>query len=199
MKRTDLLNNIKPGRNYFSLLIRYLLNHLRSIYMLKVRYPWIIYKGFIRIPITTQIWSPHKDVHFGNKVQFGRNCIIQCDVSFGNYILVASNVSFVGKDDHTFNNIGLKIWDSPRGDKFKTIVEDDVWIGHGAIIIAGVKIGTGSIIAAGSVVTKNVAAYSIVGGNPAKFIKNRFSQSEIKSHEHFIKENYLINNLTNNI
>jgi len=131
-------------------------------------------KGFVRIPISMYIFSPHKDVKFGHRVQFGRNCIIQCDIEFGNSILVARNVSFVGKDDHTFSMRGKTIWDSPRGDSFKTIVCDDVWIGHGAIIIAGVTIGTGSIIAAGSVVVKDVAPYTIVGGNPAKYIKNRF-------------------------
>jgi len=52
-------------------------------------------------------------------------------------------------------------------------IEDDVWIGHGAIILKGVSVGTGAIIAAGSVVTKTVPAYSIVGGVPAKVIGTR--------------------------
>ncbi|MBO2600169.1 acyltransferase [Shewanella algae] len=51
------------------------------------------------------------------------------------------------------------------------IIEDDVWIGSGSIILKGVTIGRGATIAAGSVVTKNVPEYSIVGGVPAKFIK----------------------------
>lgn len=89
----------------------------------------------------------------------------------------------VGKDDHLFNIIGKTIWNSPRGDSFKTVIGNDVWIGHGAIIIAGVHIGDGAIIAAGSVVTKDVQSYSIVGGNPAKFIKKRFTEKEIKLHE----------------
>jgi acetyltransferase-like isoleucine patch superfamily enzyme len=49
----------------------------------------------------------------------------------------------------------------------KPTVEDDVWIGHGAIILAGVKIGRGSVVAADSVVTKDVPRYAIVGGIPA--------------------------------
>lgn len=53
------------------------------------------------------------------------------------------------------------------------IIEDYVWIGTAAIILPGVKLGTGCVIAAGSVVTKNVDAYAIVGGNPAKFLRYR--------------------------
>ena len=57
------------------------------------------------------------------------------------------------------------------------IIEDDVWIGYGAIILSGVHIGQGAAIAAGAVVSKDVPAYAIVGGVPAKIIKYRFSES----------------------
>ena len=99
--------------------------------------------------------------------------MIQCDIEFGNYVLVASHVSFVGKDDHLFDKIGTPIWNSGRGDSYKTFIGVDVWIGHGAIIIAGVKIGDGAVVAAGAVVTKDVPNGTIVGGNPAKIIKQR--------------------------
>ena len=56
-------------------------------------------------------------------------------------------------------------------------VGHDVWIGHGAIILPGRSIGTGAVIAAGAIVTKDVPAYSIVGGNPARPIKRRFSEA----------------------
>lgn len=58
----------------------------------------------------------------------------------------------------------------------KTIVGADVWIGHGAFLKSGITVGTGSIIAAGAVVTGDVAPYSIVGGIPAKEIKKRFDE-----------------------
>jgi acetyltransferase-like isoleucine patch superfamily enzyme len=70
-------------------------------------------------------------------------------------------------------------------------VGNDVWIGHGAIVIAGVTIGDGAIVAAGSVVTKDVEPCTIVGGNPARFIKNRFSTEEEKDrHMYFLNEKY---------
>jgi acetyltransferase-like isoleucine patch superfamily enzyme len=53
------------------------------------------------------------------------------------------------------------------------VIEDDVWIGHGAVILKGVTLGQGSIIAASAVVTKDVSPYSIVGGIPAKIIGSR--------------------------
>jgi acetyltransferase-like isoleucine patch superfamily enzyme len=62
----------------------------------------------------------------------------------------------------------------------KTIIGNDVWIGHGAILKAGISVGDGAIIAAGAVVTKDVEPYSIVGGNPAKFIRYRIDQSLIE-------------------
>ena len=61
----------------------------------------------------------------------------------------------------------------------KTKVENDVWIGANAIIISGVTVGNGAVIGAGAVVTKNVAPYSVVAGNPAKHIKYRFTEDLI--------------------
>lgn len=60
-----------------------------------------------------------------------------------------------------------------------TVIGHDVWIGHGATIMPGVTIGPGSIIAARAVVTQNVPPYTIVGGNPATMIRQRFSEAEI--------------------
>jgi acetyltransferase-like isoleucine patch superfamily enzyme len=62
----------------------------------------------------------------------------------------------------------------------RTIIESDVWIGHGVIIKAGVTIGIGSIIGAGSVVTKDVPPYTIAAGNPCKKIRTRFKEGIIK-------------------
>jgi len=65
--------------------------------------------------------------------------------------------------------------------KVKVAIGNDVWIGHGCKILSGVSIGDGAIVAAGALVTKNVEAYSIVGGVPAKEIRKRFSEAERES------------------
>lgn len=62
----------------------------------------------------------------------------------------------------------------------RVIIEDDVWIGTHAVVLPGVKIGCGAVVGAGAVVTHDVAPFSVVGGVPAKFIKYRFSQENIK-------------------
>ena len=93
---------------------------------------------------------------------------------------MAGRVCFVGKHDHTFNIPGQLIWNGCRGDNGTTIVEDDVWIGHRATIVGPVKIGAGSIVAAGSLVTKDIPSCEIWGGVPAKKISDRFKNDEDK-------------------
>ena len=63
-------------------------------------------------------------------------------------------------------------------EKKKVTISDDVWIGANAIILPGVTIGKGSVIAGGAVVTKDVEPYMIVGGNPAKVIRSRLKEDE---------------------
>ncbi len=121
-------------------------------------------------------------ISLGDRVQFGADCFVQCDLAVGDDVLIASRVAFVGRDAHRFDVVGSTIWDSPRGNTHRTVVHDDVWIGHGAIIVAGVQIGEDSIVAAGSVVVKDVPPYSIVGGNPAQFIRSRFSPADLEAH-----------------
>jgi acetyltransferase-like isoleucine patch superfamily enzyme len=97
--------------------------------------------------------------------------------------MIASNVAIVG-GDHKYDILGIPIRFAGRAglEEKLTIIEDDVWIGHGSIIIAGVCIGKGSIVAAGSVVAKNVPPYAIVGGVPAKIIRYRFTEEQQKFH-----------------
>jgi acetyltransferase-like isoleucine patch superfamily enzyme len=115
-----------------------------------------------------------RDIVIGHNVQFGHYCSIASDVHFGNNILLAGRVCFVGKNDHKYDIPGQYIWDGERGKDGITIVEDDVWIGHNTTIIAGVTIGKGSIIAAGSLLNKDVPPCEIWGGLPARKIKDRF-------------------------
>lgn len=85
--------------------------------------------------------------------------------------------------EEIFYNMYSLIWNSSQEDSLITRIANDCWIGHVAIVLAGVPIGDGSIIAAGSVVTRDVEAYFIYAGVPAKKIKPRFaSESDLKKH-----------------
>jgi acetyltransferase-like isoleucine patch superfamily enzyme len=99
-----------------------------------------------------------------------------------NYCSIAQNVVFILDADHYVNHISTfpfraKILNEgfEGVSKGNIIVDDDVWIGYGAIILSGVHIGQGAIVAAGAVVSKDVPAYAIVGGVPAKILKYRFN------------------------
>jgi acetyltransferase-like isoleucine patch superfamily enzyme len=168
--------------------IRRFLNLIRNFLIFRIKYPWIKHGTNIHCQSGTTFWSPHKLIILGNNVGIGSHCLFLADIVIGNKILIAANVAFLNSDDHNYNVIGKTIWDSGRGDKYKIIVEDDVWIGHGSIILTPARIKRGAIIAAGSVVTKDVPPYSIVGGSPAKLIKFRFNTEEIMEHERILIE-----------
>ena len=137
----------------------------------------------MRIPWSVELWSPHKSITMGHRVQFGKGCLVHCDAVFGNSVLIARNVAFINRDDHEIGIVGKTYWDSPRGDNYRVVVEDDVWVGHGSIVLSGVTIGEGSMVAAGSVVNKDVPPYSIVGGVPAKVIRKRFEDEDTERHK----------------
>ena len=164
------------------------LNWVRNILLFKILYPWVRHGKNIHCQYSTYFWSPHKDIILGNNVAIGERCTFISDTLIGNKVAIAGSVAFLNSDDHNYNIVGKTIWDSGRGDKYKIIVEDDVWIGHGSIILSPVRIGRGAIIAAGSVVTKDVSPYNMVGGSPAKLIKLRFNKEEIIEHERLLVE-----------
>ena len=168
------------------LAVRRVLNRARMALKLDLLNPWVSHGKGVRCPMSVYFYGDTKSIRIGNRVQFGARCSIQCDSIFGSDILVGRNVLFLGRNDHLINVVGQRIWDSGRGRNLPLTVEDDVWIGSGAILLSGVHIGRGSVVAAGSVVTKDVAPYSIVGGNPANLIRYRFTPSEIVLHEHLL-------------
>jgi chloramphenicol O-acetyltransferase type B len=178
--------NMPSGSSKFKFALRFYFNVLRTWYLFTFKYPWVKYYGFVRVmPLHLFV---KRDISIGNNVQFGRGTWVSTDVHFGNNILIAGRVSFVGKNDHVFDVPGVTLWDSPRGIDELIIVNDDVWIGTNAVIIAGTTIGKGSIIAAGSVVNKNIPECEIWGGVPAKKIKDRFGTQELKKiHLNYLK------------
>ena len=139
----------------------------------------------------TVFWTPNRMI-IGNNVYIGKYCTLQADIEMGNNIEIANTVGLIGKYDHDYSKVGMNIKDAPwigddtydfKGKGKKIIIEDDVWIGYGAIVFTGVRIKRGAIVAAGSVVTHDVSQYSIVAGNPAREIGKRFSDMDIIEHE----------------
>lgn len=103
-------------------------------------------------------------VSIGNNVSFGSNCSLYCldSISIGNDTIFSNNVVIRDSDVH---QIVGKINHKPIK------IGNHVWVGTNAIILKGVTIGDGAVVAAGAVVTKDVAPRSVVAGNPAKVIK----------------------------
>lgn len=109
----------------------------------------------------------------GDNSNIGPYNYIGCSgkITIGNNVMLAPRVSIYA-ENHVFDHPELLIRDQGV-EKKEVIIEDDCWIAANSIILAGVTIGQGSVVAAGSVVTENVPAYSVVAGVPAKFIKSR--------------------------
>lgn len=94
-------------------------------------------------------------------------------VTLGNYVMIAPGVQLMG-NDHRFDVPGTPIIFAGRPTVRPIVIGDDVWIGYGAMVLAGVTVGRGAVIAARAVVTKDVPPYEIWGGIPAKKIGERF-------------------------
>lgn len=118
-----------------------------------------------------------KNVFLGNNVSFNDNVFINGNgfVEIGNYFHSGVNLTLISSN-HRYDNAESIPYDKVRIDK-PIIISDFVWIGNNVIIVPGVSIGEGAIIAAGAVVVKDVPNYAIVGGNPAKVIKYRDIES----------------------
>lgn len=142
----------------------------------------------VHVGLGSQLWAPERLV-IGNDVYIGRFVTIEVDGSIGDGCLIANNVGVIGRRDHDVAQIGVVARDAPWVGDFPTrlssptFVEEDVWIGFGAIILSGVRIGKSAVVAAGSVVVEDVSAGLIVGGVPARRLGSRFnSQSELEDH-----------------
>ena len=133
------------------------------------------------------------NVILGSYSYIGKNCLVQ-NVKIGKFCSIANDV-IIGLGKHPIKNfstspifyrkkntlgINLVKENLDFNQYEETIIENDVWIGARAIILDGVKIGNGVVVAAGAVVTKDIPDYAVVGGVPAKIIKYRFSQTKME-------------------
>ncbi len=136
----------------------------------------------------------------GDKLIIGKFCMIASNVTF---IMNGANHLTEAITSYPFAIFGKDWKDAMHEKKYPTkgdtIIGNDVWIGYNATIMSGVKIGDGAIIAANANVVKDVAAYSIVGGNPAKELKKRFSEEKIKTLLELKWWNWSIEKITKNV
>lgn len=152
----------------------------------------------VHIGIGSILWAPHR-LTVASDVYIGKFCTLECDGSIGRFSMIANNVGLVGRYDHDHRSVGMPIrlapWiGSPEykglGLGLQLIVGEDVWVGFGAVLLSGVTIGRGAIVAAGSVVTRDVPPYAIVAGNPARTLSMRFTPEEIVEHERLLATKY---------
>ena len=108
----------------------------------------------------------------GDNSGIGISCEINGPVTIGNNVMMGPEV-VIYTSGHKFDRTDIPMMEQGSTDIEPVTIGDDVWIGRRAIIMPGVKIGTGSVIGAGAVVTKDVPEYCVVGGVPAKIIKIR--------------------------
>ncbi|MBI5632849.1 MAG: hypothetical protein HZA15_05160 [Nitrospirae bacterium] len=114
-----------------------------------------------------------ENIHIGNRVSINRNCtfLAHTEITVGDNTLIGPNVTIITVN-HDYRCEGLAAHTTHS--LLPVHIGENVWIGANSVILPGVTIGTNAVIAAGSVVTKDISEGVIAGGNPARFIKNRF-------------------------
>lgn len=162
-------------------------------YLLYVSTSWLPhYQLGYSWPITKKIRQFAGKLLFddcGKRVDIGRKIAFSSEISLGNRSGIGDEAYFIGKvkigcdvmmgakcafiaSNHGIADTRIPMNQQPSMDK-EIVIEDDVWIGYGCTVLAGVHIGQGSVVGAGSVVTKDIPAYTVAGGVPAKKIRDR--------------------------
>lgn len=128
----------------------------------------------------------------GDDVYIGKGCTVECNGSIGRGVMLANRVGLVGRHDHDVSAVGRMVRHAPWiGDADfdpakkaeRLVVEDDVWIGYGAVVLSGTTVARGAVVAAGAVVHRSVPPYAVVAGVPARVVGWRFTDDEIERHE----------------
>jgi maltose O-acetyltransferase len=112
------------------------------------------------------------NIRMGERSGLGRGCRVYGGLTVGDEVMVGPEVAFLASN-HRFDRADVPIGHQGIGDLAPPRIEDGAWIGLRATILAGRVVGRGAIVAAGAVVTKDVAPFTIVGGNPATVIGDR--------------------------
>lgn len=129
--------------------------------------------------------NPHTDLILGNYVQINWGCYISGEggLEIGDRVLIGPNVCILSAGHGYLDD--KKLIQEQGLTHGKIVIEEDVWIGGGSVIMQGVRLGKGCVIGGGSTVVRDVHPYSVVAGNPAKAIKMRGNRG--KRRFHFLK------------
>lgn len=192
-------NNVPPTRKHSTMWIVKVVKQSRDYFLRKIVYRrYSIARGF-HAGLRVRIWGRQK-VIIGQNFYIGRDSFIETDVVIGDNVMFGNRVALIGRYDHHYQLPGMTMRLAPqirdpeynwKGIGMTTIIENDVWIGYGATVMGGVKIGEGSIIGAGSLVTKDVEPYSIYAGVPARKVRARFDTcEELQKHLQLVQSKY---------
>jgi len=113
-----------------------------------------------------------KGIRVGDRSVIGLDCLVIGPLVLGEDVMMGPRCTILGVN-HRTDSLDVPMNAQGLEDERPVVVESDVWIGAGSTILPGRRIGRGSIVGAGAVVTKDVEPYSIVGGNPARLLRRR--------------------------
>jgi chloramphenicol O-acetyltransferase type B len=189
----------KPGKHSIMGIVK-AIKQSRDLYLRKIIYRRFDIAEGLHAGLRVRIWGRTKVV-IGRNFYIGRDSFIETDVIIGDNVMFGNRVALIGRYDHHYQQVGtptrlaVQIRDPEynwKGLGMTTVIENDVWIGYGSTVLGGVRIGEGSIIGAGSLVTKDVEPYSIYAGIPAKKVRSRFDSCEdLKKHLEMVNSKYL--------
>jgi acetyltransferase-like isoleucine patch superfamily enzyme len=132
-----------------------------------------------------------KNIYVGDDVNLGYHPVLVAalsEIRIGNHVMFGPEVVLIGGGHNTTipRRFMTHVVEKTGNEDLGVVIEDDVWVGARAMILRGVTVGRGAVIAAGSVLTKSAPPYSIVAGNPAQIIRFRWDVETILQHEQIL-------------
>ena len=194
-----VLQRVKTTLKIVKMSIVNVIRRMRDLLLVKALYRrYTIGEGF-HAGLRVRIWG-RDTVVIGRNFYIGRDSFIEADVMIGDNVMFGNRVAIIGRYDHHYQLPGVPMRLAPqirdphykwKGLGMVTTIENDVWIGYGSTVMGGITIGEGSIIGAGSLVTKDVEPYSIYAGVPAKKVRDRFDNHlDLETHLKLVQSKY---------